>query len=99
MLIAECRLLPARNPKRLLDQRRTRRSQQASVVVQYNLDRHLLQQALHASFLPESLQEGLILHLRQDLRRDAPPDKHPASGHKFQRAVAGFASIDAYKYG
>src|SRR6267378_4727891 len=75
-------------PEGFLDERISGCTDDPAVIVEHNLDRHVLEHCFHAAFVEEGLHECRIFHLWDNFRSNAATDKDASSGHEVQRAVS-----------
>src|ERR1700704_6454294 len=85
----------ARWSKRFLDKRVPGRTDYAAVIVEHNLDWHVLEQRLHTPFTQERLDKYRLFHLGNDFCSDTAADENAAGGHEIQGAVSSFCTKHA----
>src|SRR5947209_2664675 len=84
-----------RRPKCFLHKRESSRANQAAVVVEDNLHRHVFEQGPHPALVEERFHEYRLLHLSHVLGGDAATEEDAAGCHVVEGAVAGLGAEDA----
>src|SRR5882762_8590772 len=84
-------------PKRSLDEGVAGGSDDSRLIVQYDFDRHFLEQLLHPALVQERLHEDRILHFGHDFCGDTTAEENASRVQEIQSAIPSLGSIDTYK--
>src|SRR5580704_15602747 len=88
---------PGRCAKSFLNECVARRADYSAVIVEHDLDWHVLKQSFHAALVQERLHEPRLLHLGHVFCRDAASEENATGGHELQGTVPGLSAEDVYE--